>query len=97
MAIKRTCDFCNAEIQTAGRETMDWGSAPQLTFSAPGIGAAFDCCVECLRTAVRALGERFARAPRSSFVESKAFWRELTNLEQADAQWISEHPSTEEG
>lgn len=98
MAINRTCDICNAKIETAGLDPEDYHSTPGFMLVAPGVGRPdSETCVDCLKTIVRTLGERFPSAMPSFASRMQNFLRGLSELEVANEQWRRDHPNTEEG
>jgi len=97
MGFQRTCDICNAKIDTAGRDPGDPYSTPGFVLAAPGVGRpSGETCLDCLKTIVRTLGERFPSAMPSFTSRMQNFLRGLSELEAANEQWRREHPNTEE-
>ena len=98
MAVQRTCDICNAKIETGGLDPADYHSTPGFMVVAPGVGRPdTETCLDCLKTIVRTLGERFPNAPTRFYDHMKSFLRRLSELEKANEQWCRDHPSHEKG
>ncbi len=98
MAVQRTCDICNAKIETAGLDPADFHSTPGFALVAPGVGhPEIETCLDCHKTIVLTLGERFPNAPSSFTSRMQNFLRGLSELEAANKQWRLDHPNTEEG